>query len=98
MRAFALAAMVAVSSTPALAGPIERACLGSDRPGVSRGVCSCIQQAADITLSAGDQREAAKFFRDPHQAQVVRQSKRDRDSAFWQRYKRFGEMAAAYCG
>ncbi|GAA0294609.1 hypothetical protein [Rhodovulum strictum] len=98
MRVFALAAVVAAFSTPALAGPIERACLGSDRPGVSRGVCGCIQQAANVTLSASDQRQAAKFFRDPHQAQVVRQSKSDRDSQFWQRYKRFGATAEAYCG
>lgn len=97
MKTFALAAALAVAVTPALAGPIEKACLGSDRPGVSRGLCGCIQQAADLTLTPGDQRQAARFFRDPHQAQEVRQSDRRSDAAFWQRYKRFGETAAAFC-
>ena len=64
------------------AGTVERACLRSDRP-ASRALCGCIQQAADVTLSRRDQRLAASFFRDPHQAQVVRQSDRGRDEAFW---------------
>ncbi|SIO54446.1 hypothetical protein SAMN05444722_3364 [Rhodovulum sp. ES.010] len=98
MKTLALAAALAVLSLPAQAGPIERACLSSDRPGTSRGLCGCIQNAADLTLTRGDQRQAARFFRDPHQAQVIRQSDRRRDADFWQRYKRFGDTAAAYCG
>ncbi|MGC9418077.1 MAG: hypothetical protein ACP5EN_03810 [Rhodovulum sp.] len=98
MKRLALAAVLAALCTPAVAGPIERACLGSDRPGVSRGLCGCIQNAADLTLTQGDQRQAARFFRDPHQAQEVRQSDRRSDSAFWERYKRFGATAEAFCG
>lgn len=98
MRPLILAAALAALSTPVVAGPIERACLQSDRPGVSRGVCGCIQKAADVTLSRRDQRQAARFFRDPHRAQEVRQSDRRSDEAFWQRYKRFGATAAGSCG
>jgi hypothetical protein len=78
------------------AGTIERACLASDRP-KTRALCGCIQQAADVTLSGRDQRMAARFFADPHRAQVVRQSDRASDEAFWQRYRRFGATAEAYC-
>ncbi|ARC88042.1 hypothetical protein B5V46_05160 [Rhodovulum sp. MB263] len=98
VKLFATAAVLAgLSAMTANAGQIERACLASDRPGVTRGLCGCIQQAADITLTRGDQSRAAGFFRDPHQAQVVRQSDRQRDAEFWRRYKLFGETAAAYC-
>jgi hypothetical protein len=81
----------------AMAGPIESACLNSDRKVANRALCSCIQQVADMTLKGGDQRKAAKFFKDPDQAQKVRMSKRDSDNAFWARYKNFGDTAAAYC-
>jgi hypothetical protein len=81
----------------AIAGPIESACLNSDRKVANRALCGCIQQVADMTLKGGDQRKAAKFFKDPDEAQKVRMSKRDSDNAFWARYKNFGETAAAYC-
>lgn len=98
MKKLALAAVMAALATPGAAGPIERACLQSERPGASRSLCGCIQQAADLTLSRGDQKRAVGFFRDPHQAQVVRQSDRRADEEFWQRYKNFGATAEAYCG
>ena len=82
----------------ATAGPIESACLRSDRQAANRALCGCIQQVADMTLKGSDQRKAAKFFRDPDQAQKVRMSKSDSDNEFWARYKNFGETAAAYCG
>jgi hypothetical protein len=81
----------------AVAGPIERACMNSDRKGANRQVCSCIQQAADMTLRSTDQRRAAKFFSDPDEAQKVRVSDRPSDDAFWDRYKSFGEAAEAFC-
>lgn len=98
MKAILIAAALAALATPVAAGSIERACLGSDRPGINRGVCSCIQQAADLTLTKSDQRRATRFFTEPHEAQVVRQSDRRSDEEFWQRYKRFGATAEAYCG
>jgi hypothetical protein len=79
------------------AGPIERACMSSDRKAASAALCSCIQRVADLTLRGGDQRLAAKFFRDPDAAQDMRMSQRDADDAFWDRYKNFGETASAYC-
>jgi hypothetical protein len=85
-----------VAAGAAQAGTIERACLASDRP-KSRALCGCIQQAADVTLSGREQRMAARFFTDPHRAQVVRQSDRHSDEQFWTRYQRFGATAEAYC-
>lgn len=95
------AAIFAVSlplgATLASAGPIERACLQSDRKAANRAVCGCIQQVADMTLRGADQRKAAKFFTNPDQAQEVRMSKRNSDNDFWARYKNFGATAEAYC-
>jgi len=93
----ATAVIVLVLPLSASAGAIEKACLSSDRQAASRPLCGCIQQAADMTLRTGDQRQAAKFFADPDQAQKVRMSKSDRDNAFWARYKNFGETAQAFC-
>ncbi|MFV0490910.1 MAG: hypothetical protein ACK5M4_03750 [Pseudorhodobacter sp.] len=81
----------------AIAGPVEKACLKSDRQASSRALCGCIQQVADMTLTSADQRRAANFFNDPDQAQKVRMSKSDRDNDFWTRYRSFGEMAESYC-
>ena len=82
---------------PAMAGPIEQACLRSDRDGVSRNLCGCIQNVADVVLNYGDQRRAAGFFSNPQKAQDVRQSDRASDEAFWLRYKAFGDHAESNC-
>lgn len=92
-----VAVSVPLSAPVALAGPIERACLNSDRRAANRQVCGCIQQVADMTLRGADQRKAARFFADPDAAQAVRMSKSDRDNAFWDRYKAFGAAAETYC-
>ncbi|WP_391481380.1 hypothetical protein [Nereida sp. NH-UV-3] len=84
-------------AAPVLAKPIQNACLQSAREAVSYKLCGCIQSAADITLTRRDQRQAAKFFDDPQRAQDVRQSDRSTHESFWQKYKRFGETAEAYC-
>ena len=93
----AAAAFFPVMSSVAMAGPIERACMASDRGG-NRSLCGCIQQAADMTLSGGDQRRAAKFFKDPEAAHATWISQSKSDDAFWDRYKSFGQTAEAYCG
>ncbi|MFN6007748.1 MAG: hypothetical protein ACK47S_17530, partial [Paracoccaceae bacterium] len=71
MKSYILAAAGAASfalvTGMATAGPIERACMSSDRGG-NRSLCGCIQQAADMTLSGGDQKRAAKFFKNPEAA------------------------------
>lgn len=97
--AAALAAPLALTTAlPAAAGPIESACLRSDRAAASRRLCGCVQEVADRTLRPADQRRAARFFADPDRAQDVRMSTSDRDNDFWDRYRRFGEAAAATCG
>jgi hypothetical protein len=79
------------------AGAIERACKSSDRKNVSRALCSCIQEAADATLTLSEQRKAAKFFKDPQKAQDTRQSDNSSNETFWKRYKNFGLTAQTYC-
>ncbi|MEP3347836.1 MAG: hypothetical protein ABJN34_02390 [Litoreibacter sp.] len=94
----AIALVVSVSAGGvASADQIERACLKSDRKAVSRSLCNCVQQVADLTLDSGDQRLAATFFKDPHRAQVIRQSDNRSHEKFWKRYKEFGSNAASYC-
>ena len=90
-------ALALAIAAPSFAGPIESACLRSDRKAANRTLCGCIQQVADMTLRGGDQRRAAAFFRDPDKAQQVKMSKRNNDDAFWDRYRAFGEQAEAYC-
>jgi hypothetical protein len=86
-----------ISSAMLSAGPVEKACNRSPRDAASRNLCGCIQQVADMTLSGGDQRRAASFFKDPEKAHKVWMSKSKSDDAFWDRYKAFGSMAEAYC-
>jgi hypothetical protein len=93
----AVAATFSLMSGAASAGPIERACLASDRAASNRALCGCIQQAANATLSGGDQRRAAKFFNDPEAAHATWVSQTASDDAFWERYKSFGQTAEASC-
>jgi hypothetical protein len=82
----------------ATAGPIEQACLRSDRQAVSLAACSCIQGVADFTLEARDQRKVAGFFKDPERAEKARAADGKSDEAFWARYEAFGSQAEIYCG
>ena len=84
-------------ATVACAGPIQTACLQSNRSAANAGLCSCIQQVADITLGGADQRRAAGFFRDPDKAQQVHMSKSRADDDFWNRYQIFGQQAELAC-
>jgi hypothetical protein len=97
MRAVILTAALSLAACGASAGPIERACLQSGRQAATPALCGCIQRAADQTLSRADQSRAATFFRDPHRAQEVRQSKRAADEEFWRRYRAFGAAAESAC-
>ena len=89
--------LLSATAASAFGGPIESACLRSDRQAANRSLCGCIQTVADHKLSYGDQRRAAQFFANPQQAQDVRQSDRSSDEAFWLRYKSFGDSAESYC-
>lgn len=81
----------------ASANAIERACNASDRKAANQALCGCIQKAADLTLKNSDQRKAAKFFKDPHKAQELRQADGPSNETFWIRYKNFGTTAAQHC-
>ncbi len=95
-----LLASIAIPVIPstAEAGPLQRACLKSDRSAASRRMCRCMQHVADRELRQGDQRLAATFFDDPHRAQEIRQSDRLSHELFWKRYKDFSATFAASCG
>lgn len=95
-RLMIAAAAVILTAPLAVAGPISSACMRSERT-QGRSLCGCIQQVADQTLSRGDQRRAARFFKDADAAQQVLMSKSDADNAFWARYKNFAATAEAYC-
>ena len=96
-----LAAVVAVAiplvASLAAAGPIEYACVRSERKAVTRSLCGCIDQVAERVLSGSDQRRAAKFFKDPDEAHAVWISQKRADDDFWTRYKAFGAQAEAAC-
>jgi hypothetical protein len=96
--AVAAAILLAGLLAPAAeANPIERACLQSDRPGVTREICRCIGDAANMTLTTSDMREGARFFRDPARAERIQLSDTRRNDDFWRRWRRFGDTAEALC-
>lgn len=97
LAAIALATLVPVLSIAAHAGPIENACVRSDRAQANAALCRCIDSVAQQTLTRSEQRRAAGFFRDPEKAQEVRMSKRESDNVFWERYRAFGQTAEQYC-
>ena len=85
-------------SRPFANGPLNQACMSSDRKARSRSLCGCIQAVADKTLSGSQQRLAVSFYNDPHKAQEIRQSDRVAHEEFWQDYKNYGETAKRVCG
>ena len=93
----ALFAALVLMAPEARADAIERACLKSEREAASRILCSCIQGAADQTLTGRDQRTGATFFDNPQAAQDMRMSDRSSHEAFWDRWRNFGETAEALC-
>lgn len=97
LGAFCAAVIGTLPPQPAQAGLIASACVRSDREAASWRMCSCLQHVANQSLSWSDQRLAARFFRDPHMAQEVRQSSSRSHEIFWKRYKAFGETAEVMC-
>lgn len=97
--AVSAAILVSVLPDPVLAGSgvIDRACRQSNRTAASPQLCRCIQRVANDSLTRSERRKVAKWFGDPHQAQVVRQSDHRSDEILWERYKTFGERAARSC-
>jgi len=80
------------------ANPVERACLQSDRQAASRSLCRCIGYAAEQTLSYGEMRIGARFFRDPERSVDVQLSDSRRNEAFWTSWRRFSDTAGRMCG
>ncbi|MFK7940589.1 MAG: hypothetical protein AB8B82_14505 [Roseovarius sp.] len=78
-------------------GPLNKACMASDRKARSRALCGCIQSVADNTLSGSQQRMAVSFYNDPHKAQVIRQSDNTAHEAFWKDYRNYGDTAERVC-
>ena len=97
MKPVVAIAAILLTTPFAEAGPIDNACIRSDRGARSPGLCGCIQQVANQTLSRSDQRRAARLFRNADEAQEIGMSKSDADNAFWARYKNFAATAEAYC-
>ena len=100
LAALAVAVLTAVSPAPAQAGMglIDRACRKSDRTAATTQLCSCIQKVANTSLNRSERRRVAKWFSNPHQAQVTRQSDKRNDELLWKHYKTFGERARKTCG
>ena len=90
------ASLCMMAVTGVQAGPIDQACARSNGA-ANMGLCACIQQVANMTLTGSDQKMAAKFFSDPSKAQEVRQSSRSGHREFWQRYVAFGSTAESVC-
>jgi len=100
MRKLTLAfLMLCLTASSAPAGKaIKNACLKAGREAASRSLCTCIQDVANKSLKSREQRLAASFFKNPHKAQVIRQSDRKSHEVFWQKYKIFGAAAEEECG
>ena len=98
LRAGAALLVIAAGASSAQSGPIQQACLRSDRDAVSLAACSCIEGVAEFTLSGPDQRKVAGFFKDPERAEAARAADGRADEAFWERYESFGTQAQLYCG
>jgi hypothetical protein len=80
-------------------GPIQKACQAQGRKAASRARCGCVQAVADKELSNADQRRGARFFKDPHGLQQVRQNQTNNagNRRFWAAWKAYGQTAAAVC-
>ena len=78
-------------------GPIQKACVADGRRAASSARCGCVQAVANQALSGADQRRGARFFKDPHKLQEVRQSDNANNERFWEAWKAFGQAAATVC-
>lgn len=85
------------TAAPMATGPINTACLQSNRKARSRALCGCIQAVANQSLSSSDQRRAVKFYQDPDLAQKIRQSDRPGDERFWRSYSAYAARAEQIC-
>ena len=80
-------------------GPIQKACQAQGRKQASRARCGCVQAVANRELSVADQRRGARYFKDPHALQQVRQNQDSNagNKRFWAAWKAYGQRAAQVC-
>lgn len=100
MRAIlAVCSILALSSCGGgrVTGEIGQACMAAGRSAANPALCSCVQRAADMKLSAREQARAAEFFEDPQKAQDTRQASNGDRYDFWDRYREFVDTAEALC-
>ena len=88
---------VATPSALFASGPIASACRSAGRKQATRTRCGCVQAVADRSLNASEQRRGAAFFKDPHSAQVTRQSDNPANERFWKKWKAYSADAARLC-
>lgn len=84
-------------AAPLQAEVISKACVAHGRQAATRALCGCIQDAADLTLTKGEQRQAADFFKNPEKAQKARTADSRAKERFWSNYTAFIEVAETYC-
>lgn len=85
------------TTTRRATGPISEACLFHGRPQATRVRCTCIQAAADLTLSPSDQARGARYFGNIDALQETRQSDASGDRRFWDNWKVFADTARELC-
>ena len=83
---------------PFATGPLQTACMKSDRKARSRALCGCIQAVADQKLTSAQQSRAAGFYSNPQRAQEIRTSDRPVDERFWDVYSDYAGVAKRTCG
>lgn len=86
------------ASAPAFAsGPIGTACLNHRRTGATPARCSCVQAAANQTLSQAQQKRSVLFFSEPGKLQDIRQSSAPANARLWDAWQRFADTAQTLC-
>ncbi|EAR50452.1 hypothetical protein OG2516_08943 [Oceanicola granulosus HTCC2516] len=78
-------------------GDVGRACMAAGRSNANPILCSCVQRAANETLSAPEQRAAATYFKNPERLQSMKLDDRPAADRAWVRYDAFVDTARAMC-
>jgi hypothetical protein len=79
-------------------GEVGQACMAAGRSAANPRLCSCIDQVAGRTLSRAEQRETARYVRDPEALHAMKIDDSPRAEAMWARYDNFVKTARTTCG
>ena len=85
------------TTTRRATGPISEACLFHGRAQATKVRCTCVQAAADLTLSPSDQARGARYFGNIDALQETRQSDAASDRRFWENWNVFADTARELC-